>query len=526
VAALVALYRPGPMAANMHNDYADRKNGRKPISYEHPDLEPILADTQGLMIYQESVMRVAQKFAGYSLEEADNLRKACGKKIRALLAAEREKFVAGCVTTGYDEKLGTTLFDIIEPFADYAFNKSHSYGYGLVAYQTAWLKAHHPNEYMAALLTSVKDNKDKTAVYLGECRTRGIAVLPPDVNRSVAEFAPDLSPDRTSDAILFGMAAVRNVGEGLVDRIVAERNANGVFADIFDFCQRVDPVVLNKRTMESLIKGGAFDSLGHPRQGLCLVIEGIVDRTLERRREHDLGITSLFAAFEEEQEVDPGWGSAKVAIPVVEFDKAQRLAFEKEMLGLYVSDHPLMGYEQALARHTDCSISDMREEDATGDRSPVRAVGGVVTDLRRTYTKKGDLMARFVLEDLQAAMEVFVFPKTMADYGALIENDAILVVRGRLDTREEEPKIVCMEVSRPLLERGAEDLHVSLSLGVVTDSTLTGLKGVLTGHPGPSPVLLHVGSKVLRLAPEFNVDCRNGLVGELKRLLGPGAVLS
>jgi DNA polymerase-3 subunit alpha len=541
VAALVALYRPGPMAANMHRDYPELKNGRKELTYLHPDIEPILKDTYGLMLYQESVMRVAQKFAGYSLEEADNLRKACGKKIRKLIAAEREKFVAGCVTQGYGEELGTQLFDIIEPFADYAFNKSHSYGYGLVAYQTAWLKAHYPLEYMAALLTSVKDNKDKTAVYLAECRSMGIDVQVPDVNRSLAEFAPDRRPvggvdgdgDEASaadgagarQAIVFGLAAVRNVGESLVDRIVAERDANGPFADIFDFCQRVDPVVLNKRTMESLVKGGAFDSLGHPRQGLCLVLEGIVDRTLERRREQDLGITTLFAAFEEEQS-DPGWGAAKVAVPDTEFDKAQRLAFEKEMLGLYVSDHPLMGLEAALSRHTDCTLSDMREDDPTGDRSPVRAVGGVVTDLRRSYTKKGDLMARFVLEDLQAAMEVFVFPKTMAEYGALIENDAVLVVRGRLDTREEEPKIVCMEVTRPTLERGEEDLHITLPLGVLTEAKVDGLKDVLSGHPGHSPVLLHVGAKVLRLPPEFNVDCRNGLVGELKRLLGQSAVLT
>ncbi len=318
---------------------------------------------------------------------------------------------------------------------------------------------------------------------------------------------------------------MRNVGEGLVERIVAERDANGPFADIFDFCQRVDPVVLNKRTMESLAKGGAFDALGHPRRGLCLVLEGIVDRTLERRREHDLGITTLFAAFEEDHD-DPGWGTVKVAIPDTEFDKAQRLAFEKEMLGLYVSDHPLMGFEAALARLTDCSISDMREEEQAVERgAPVRTVGGVVTDLRRSYTRKGDLMARFVLEDLQAAMEVFVFPKTMAEFGALIENDAILIVKGRLDTREEEPKIVCMEVSRPQLERGDEDLHIALPLGVLTDATVAGLKDVLSGHPGPSPVLLHVGDKVLRLAPEFNVDCRNGLVGELKRLLGQSAVL-
>jgi DNA polymerase-3 subunit alpha len=526
VAALVALYRPGPMAANMHRDYPELKNGRKELTYLHPDIEPILKDTYGLMLYQESVMRVAQKFAGYSLEEADNLRKACGKKNRALIAAEREKFVAGCVTEGYGEDLGTDLFDIIEPFADYAFNKSHSYGYGLVAYQTAWLKAHYPVEYMSALLTSVKDNKDKTAVYLAECRNRGIDVLVPDVNRSVAEFAPDKTREEGRRAIVFGLAAVRNVGEGLVERIVAEREANGPFVDIFDFCARVDPVVLNKRTMESLAKGGAFDSLEHPRQGLCLVIEEIVDRTLERRRENDLGITSLFAVFEEEQ-ADPAWGGTKVPIPDTEFDKAQRLAFEKEMLGLYVSDHPLMGYEAALARHTDSTLSEMREEDPTaGDRSPVRMVGGVVTDLRRSYTKKGDLMARFVLEDLQAAMEVFVFPKTMAEYGALIENDAILVLKGRLDTREEEPKIVCMEVSRPLLHRGEEDLHIKLPLGVLTDRRVEGLKEVLSGHPGPSPVLLHVGEKVLKLPAEFNVDCRNGLVGELKRLLGQSAVLS
>ena len=527
VAALVALYRPGPMAANMHRDYPELKNGRKELTYLHPDIEPILKDTYGLMLYQESVMRVAQKFAGYTLEEADNLRKACGKKIRAMIAAEREKFVAGCVTEGYGEALGTQLFDIIEPFADYAFNKSHSYGYGLVAYQTAWLKAHYPVEYMAALLTSVKDNKDKTAVYLGECRSRGIDVLVPDVNRSVAEFAPDRTGDRDGPAIVFGLAAVRNVGEALVERIVAERTTGGPFVDVYDFCQRVDPAVLNKRTMDSLVKAGAFDSLGHTRQGLCLVLEEIVDRTLERRREHDLGITSLFAAFEEEEQSEPGWGAAKVAIPSTEFDKGQRLSFEKEMLGLYVSDHPLMGFEQALARHTDCSLSDLREEDpAAGDRAPVRSVGGVVTDLRRSYTKKGDLMARFVLEDLQAAMEVFVFPKTMAEYGGLIENDSILVVRGRLDTREDEPKIVCMEVTRPLLERGEEDLHITLPLGVLTDAKVDGLKDVLSCHPGPSAVLLHVGAKVLRLPPEFNVDCRSGLVGELKRLLGQSAVLS
>ncbi|MGH9281384.1 MAG: DNA polymerase III subunit alpha, partial [Acidimicrobiales bacterium] len=331
VAALVALYRPGPMAANMHNDYADRKNGRKPVICLHPELAEMLADTFGLMIYQEQVMRVAQRFAGYTLQEADNLRKACGKKIRALITKEREKFVAGCDRQGFGADLGTKLFDVIEPFADYAFNKSHSYGYGLVAYQTAWLKANHPVAYLAALLTSIKDDKDKTAVYLSECRALGIKVLVPDVNLSESDFTA------RHDAIPFGLSAIRNVGEGLVERIVAEREANGPFTDFYDFCERVDPMVLNKRSVESLIKAGAFDAMGHPRKGLCLVFEQVIDRTLARRRERELGVMSLFS-LETPGDGDGGVGfdDSRVPIPGPEFDKSVRLAFEKEMLGLYI----------------------------------------------------------------------------------------------------------------------------------------------------------------------------------------------
>jgi DNA polymerase-3 subunit alpha len=543
VAALVALYRPGPMAANMHRDYADRKNGRKPVTYEHPDLQEILADTYGLMIYQESVMRVAQKFAGYTLAEADNLRKACGKKDRALIQAEREKFVAGCVTQEYGEALGTTLFDIIEPFADYAFNKSHSYGYGFIAYQTAWLKAHYPVEYFASLLTSVKDNKDKTAIYLGECRSLGIEVQVPDVNRSLAEFTPDFSTGegatgRSGDsagAITFGLAAVRNVGEALVALIVAEREAEGPFVDYYDFCQRVDPQVLNKRTIESLIKGGAFDSMGHARQGLFLSFEEIVDRTLERRREHDAGVMSLFATLEEPSEGHTtGFADTRLAIPDTEFDKSLRLAFEKEMLGLYISDHPLMGLEGSLSRLTDCTLAELRDYDpdtaaAAGfdGGGGVKVIGGVITELQRRYTKKGDLMATFVLEDLNASIEAFVFPKTMADYGALLDDDAIVVVKARLDMRDERLKLVCMEVSRPaLMADGLRDLRISLPLGTLTDRTVDDLKRLLSDHPGHSPVLLHVGDKVLRLPSEFNVDSSRGLMGELRVLLGPHAIQS
>src|SRR4051812_19676338 len=376
VAALVALYRPGPMAANMHNDYADRKNGRKPIEYMHPDLAELLGDTQGLMIYQESMMRVAQKFAGYSLEEADNLRKATGKKIRELIAKERDKFIEGCEQTGYGRDIGKKLFDVIEPFADYAFNKSHSYGYGFIAYQTAWLKAHYPVQYFASLLTSVKDDKDKTAVYLAECRTLGIEVLVPDINLSESDFTA------REQLIPFGLSAVRNVGEGLVEKIVSERQASGPFTDFYDFCERVDAMVLNKRTIESLVKAGAFDSLGHPRKGLCLVFEQIVDRVCDRRRKEPEGQFDLFGGLAEE--ADTGADFDRVAIPEVEFEKMIRLAFEKEMLGLYISDHPLMGVEAKLKRQADTTIGELRD----GREGELKVVAGVVTSLVRKYTKK------------------------------------------------------------------------------------------------------------------------------------------
>ncbi len=520
VAALVALYRPGPMAANMHNDYADRKNGRKAVTYQHPDMADILGDTYGLCIYQEEMMRLAQKFAGYSLEEADNLRKAAGKKVREIMAREREKFVSGCAATGYGRDIGTMLFDLIEPFADYAFNKSHSYGYGLVSYQTAWLKAHHPTEYLAALLTSVKDDKDKTAVYLAECRAQGIEVLVPDINVSAGEFtALRGGGSGGRGAIPFGMSAIRNVGEGLVERIVVERKAGGRFADVYDFCARVDPVVLNKRTVESLIKAGAFDALGHPRQGLCLVFEQIIDRTLARRREQEQGVMSLFG------DLGGGGGAtfdeARIPVPDQDFDKSQRLAFEKEMLGLYVSDHPLIGAEAALRRHTDTSIAELRDQ-RDGEQ---RWVGGVITSLVRKYTKRGELMATFVLEDLRSLIEVWVFPRTMTDVAHLLADDAVVCVKGRLDLRDDQPKVVCMELKRPdLTVDGDHPLHLVLPVNALSDQRLDQLKVVLREHPGGSPVYLHVGAKAVKLSDHFSVDTTNGLVAELRVVLGAGCL--
>jgi DNA polymerase-3 subunit alpha len=514
IGALVALYRPGPMAANMHNDYADRKNHRKPVAYIHPDAEEALGQTYGLCIYQEGLMRLAQRFAGYSLQEANNLRKACSKKIRSLMAKEREKFVAGCVATGYEADLGTALFDMIEPFADYAFPKAHAYCYGMVAYQTAWLKAHHPVEYLAALLTSVKDDKDRTAVYLAECRTMGIEVKVPDVNRSASDFVA------LEGHIPFGLSAIRNVGEGLVSHIVAERERGGPFADVYDFCARVDPMVLNKRTVESLIKAGAFDSLGHPRQGLLMVFERVIDRTLAARREREMGIMSLFG------ELPEGPGSAldeRVPIPEVEFDPVARLAHEKEMLGLYVSSHPLFGVESALRRHADCTIAELREQ-RDGE---TRWVGGVVTALARKYTKRGDLMATFCLEDLQSSIDVMVFPRTMLECGPLLADDAVVCVKGRLDLREEPPKIVCLELKRPdLSPENSRPVQIKLDTASLSHTGLARLKAVLREHPGEQPVLVHLDKTVLRLPDEFRVDAGNGLVAELRELLGTNGLVT
>ncbi|HEX6417498.1 MAG TPA: DNA polymerase III subunit alpha [Acidimicrobiales bacterium] len=523
VAALVALYRPGPMAANMHNDYADRKNGRKPVEYLHPDAEEVLGDTWGLMIFQESVMRIAQRFAGYSLAEADNLRKACGKKVRELIAAERAKFVEGCDATGYGADLGKQWFDIIEPFADYAFNKSHAYGYGFVAYQTAFLKANYPAEYLAALLTSVKANLEKAAVYLAECRAMGISVAVPDINRSASDFTPVVEADAGGDerlSIIFGLSAVRNVGEGLVGHIVAEREANGSYTDFYDFCQRVDTSVLNKRTVESLIKAGAFDGVGHPRRGLLTVFEQIVDHTVARRRERDMGIMTLFGGGDD----GPGDEFERTPIPPLEFDKRDRLAFEKEMLGLYVSDHPLLGAEAALARRSDATIDEL---DGIDDGA-MKSVGGVVTGLQRKWTRKGDLMAVFTLEDLRSSVEVMVFPRTMTEEGHKLADDAVVVVKGRVDKRDDAPKLIAQSIDVIEVGQGdAEPLRVRVPPQLLSRATVAHLKQILADHPGDSPVILHLGERqVIRLPDQWRVDTSNGLLGQLRVVLGAGAIVA
>jgi DNA polymerase III subunit alpha len=509
--ALNALYRPGALGAGMHLEYADRKNGKTAVGYLHPDLEPVLSDTYGIMVYQEQVMQTAERIAGFSMVDADSLRKAMGKKIPALMKEQQNKFVAGCVANGYDEQLGIDLFGFIEHFAGYGFNKSHSAAYALVAYQTAWLKAHFPAEYMAALLTSVKRDKDRTAAYLHECRMMGIPVRVPGVNVSERDF---LAHD---GQIIFGLSAVRNVGEAVTDLIVAERVASGPYEDFFDFIDRVDIQVLNKRTIESMIKAGAFDSLGYSRRGLLEVSHTIVDGTLDRRRAEEAGQYSLFG------------GSTATAtavgtsVPEHEWDKKVRLAFEKEMLGLYVSDHPLLGVEKALTGMTDTVIPGLWDRE---DRSQA-TIAGVVGSVNRRYTRAGQPMVYFVLEDLQGSVEAVAFPKTVAEHGPMIREDAVLVLRGRVDHRGDDVKFIVQSVSEPDLSSD-RSVRVRVPASRLSPTVVGRLKDVLANHPGTAPVYIHMhgdtGEKVLRVGHEHRVDPRSALFAELQELFGPSSV--
>ena len=512
VIALISLYRPGPLGAGTHTLYADRKNGRAPVEYPHPDLEPALRDTYGIMVYQEQVMQAAQIIAGFSMAEADRLRKAMGKKKTSVMDEQRERFVAGCARMGHDEDFARSLFDDIAHFAGYGFNKSHAAGYGLVAYQTAWLKVHYPAEYMAALLTSSKRDKDRTALYLNECRTMGVNVLVPDINRSEIDFVA------RDGEIPFGLSAIRNVGEGVVELITTERRKNGPFVDFQDFVNRVDLNVLNKRTVESLIKAGAFDSLGITRRGLLEQYEQIIDAVVARRRAEDMGQFSLFGSEE------PALETTAFEFSDREWDKAVKLGFEKEMLGLYVSDHPLFGVEGVLRSLVTCGIPALLEE-SDGAQA---AVGGLVQGITRRFTRKGDPMIFFQLEDLEGGVEVVCFPRTVNEFGPLVRDDAILVVSGRVDQRGDSVKLIAQRIVEPNLSV-EHVVRLRIPAARMSRDLAEHLKAVLANHPGTAPVFLHLDGAgddtVVRLGQDHCVEARTALYAELRELLGPGALL-
>ncbi len=520
ISAVLALYRPGPMGANAHNDYADRKNGRKPIVPIHPELEEPLADvlgeTFGLIVYQEQVMAIAQKLAGYSLGAADLLRRAMGKKKKEILDKEYVPFSSGMRANGYSDAAIKTLWDILVPFSDYAFNRAHTAGYGLVSYWTAYLKANYPAEYMAALLTSVRDDKDKSALYLAECRRMGIKVLPPDVNDSDGDFTP-----RGTD-IRFGLQAVRNVGGNVVACIVQSRRTKGRYADFPDFLRKVDGLACNKKTVESLVKAGAFDSLGHTRKGLHGIHAEAIELCMATKRREAEGQFDLFGSGGADGGEDPVF---EVRVPVGEWEKAVLLAHEREMLGLYVSDHPLLGVEHVLAQAVECSVSALADRD---DGSPV-TVGGILSSVTRKVTKKGDAWAMATLEDLEGAVEVLFFPAAYQAAAVQLVEDAVVLVRGRVDRREDVPKIVASELVVPDLSVGARGpVVVQLPTARCTPPVVERFKEVLSAHPGTTEVHLQLVSggrtTVVRLDDRLRVAAGGALFADLKALLGVGCL--
>ncbi|HZY77228.1 MAG TPA: DNA polymerase III subunit alpha [Jatrophihabitantaceae bacterium] len=524
ISAVGALYRPGPMGANSHNEYADRKNGRKPVIPIHSELaeplEEILGDTYGLIVYQEQVMAIAQKVAGFSLGQADLLRRAMGKKKKAELDKQQAGFFAGMRERGYSDAAIQTLWDILLPFSDYAFNKAHSAAYGLISYWTAYLKANYPAEYMAALLTSVKDDKDKMAVYLAECRRMGIKVLPPCVNSSDANFTP------TGTDIRFGLAAIRNVGTNVVASIVGTRKEKGAYADFGDFLRKVEAVVCNKRTIEALIKGGAFDSLGHARRGLVNVYEPAVDAVLDTKRNEANGQFDLFgdmgaAASAPEDDV------FAVRVPDDEWDKKVLLQFEREMLGLYVSDHPLFGLEHILGAHADASIAGLLAEPPAEQQTVT--LTGILSSVNRRVTKAGAPWAQVVLEDLEGSIEVMFFPSTYAQVSLTIAEDAIVAIKGRTDAREDTVKLIGSEITLlDTSEAPRGPVVVKMAPARCTQPMVDRLRDVLATHPGTTEVHLRLEngerSKMLRLGDGYRVTPSPALMGDLKALLGPAAV--
>ncbi|MCL7382553.1 DNA polymerase III subunit alpha [Streptomyces sp. 35G-GA-8] len=526
ISAVSALYRPGPMGMNSHINYAERKNKRQEITPIHKELEEpleeVLAVTYGLIVYQEQVQKAAQIIAGYSLGEADILRRVMGKKKPEELAKNFTIFQAGAKKNGYSDEAIQALWDVLVPFAGYAFNKAHSAAYGLVSYWTAYLKANYPAEYMAALLTSVKDDKDKSAVYLNECRRMKIKVLPPNVNESQHNFAA-----QGDDVILFGLEAVRNVGTNVVESIIRSRKAKGKYASFPDYLDKVEAVACNKRTTESLIKAGAFDTMGHTRKGLTAHFDSMIDNVVAVKRKEAEGQFDLFGGMGEEESSEPGFG-LDVEFTTDEWEKTYLLAQEREMLGLYVSDHPLFGLEHVLSDKADAGIAQLTGgEHADG---AVVTIGGIISGLQRKMTKQGNAWAIATVEDLAGSIECMFFPATYQLVSTQLVEDAVVFVKGRLDKREDVPRLVAMEMQVPDLSNAGIDAPVILSIleNRVTPPLVTRLGEILSHHRGNSEVRIKVQGRqkttVLRL-DRHRVTPSPALFGDLKALLGSSCLV-
>ncbi|MBR9984592.1 MAG: DNA polymerase III subunit alpha [Desulfosarcina sp.] len=515
--ALVALYRPGPLDSGMVEDFVDRKHGRKKVVYPLACLEPILKETYGVMVYQEQVMQVAGELAGYSMADADSLRKAIGKKIEALMAKHREKFISGSVKNGVDKTMATELFDLIEKFGGYGFNKSHSAAYALIAFQTAYLKAHFPVEFMAALLTSEIDTIDGVVKFINECRSHSIEVLPPDVNESSTVFTA------VDGRIRFGLAAVKNVGEAAVDLIIEEREANGQFLSLFDFLQRVDLTKVNKRVLESLIRCGALDFTGIFRSRLMAVLEAALDYGQRIQREKNSAQMSLF---------DTGSGEDlainQPSIPAIdEWDDREKLQQEKETLGFYVTGHPLDRYKQTMEKFTNVDALSIRE---AADKSAVR-IGGTISSSKVIRTRKEELMGFATVEDLHGTVEVVIFPSVYAGCADLLSSDTPVLVQGQAQVEENGVKILADAIIPMDQAEATWTVEVRLMVDpALTDrETLKRVHRALQRYPGSCKGFVHIclkdqGEAVVSLPEAVRLHCCEAMTRDVNGIFGYAAV--
>ena len=525
IVASLALYRPGPMGVNAHWDYADRKNGRKPITPIHPELEEplkeILDETYGLIVYQEQIMNISQKVANYTAGQADGFRKAMGKKKPEVLAKQYETFSAGMFSNGYSKEAVDALWGTIEPFASYAFNKSHAAGYALVSYWTAYMKANYAAEYMAALLTSVGDKKDKSAIYLSDCRHLGISVLQPDINESEENFMA------VGEDIRYGLAAVRNVGVEVVESIKKTRKEKGSFTSFSDYLDKIELAACNKRITESLIKAGAFDSLEHPRKGLMLIQEDAVDSVLATKKAADKGQFDLFAGFGGEDGADNS--AFTIEVPDDEWDRKHKLALEREMLGLYVSGHPLDGFEEAIDAQTDTQLTTILFGEMRNGAEVT--IGGLISTVDRRFSKKdGSPWAIVTIEDHHGAqVDVLLFNKVYALVAPQIVEDNIILVKAHVSIRDDRMSLFGDDVKVPELGPGngaGLPLRLTMRTDQCTAENIAKLKGVLVNNAGDSDVYLNLvngeHSQLMILGDHLRVNRSASLMGDLKATLGAG----
>ncbi len=479
VIALIALFRPGPM--NMLEDYVERKHGKISIHYDHALLEPILKDTYGVMLYQEQVMQILNAVGGFSLSKADSFRRAMSKKIPEIMDRERQAFIEGAQAKNINKRIANKIFDQIVKFAGYGFNKSHSAAYALISYQTAYLKAHYPVEFMASLLTSEKDNTDKVVVYINECKRMGINVLPPDINESFSNFTV------VGKEIRFGLAAIKNVGVQAIGSITETRDKEEPFRSLYDFCEKVDLRVVNRRVIESLIKCGAFDSFGAKRSQIMAVLDHALEIAQLNQADKVKGQISFFPIFESEESFRSNFEDLP---DIAEWPENTLLAYEKEILGFYVTGHPLASFEDVIRTYGSTSsagLSNLKD----GEEADL---GGIIVAIKRIVTRKGERMAFVTLEDLDGICEVVVFPGAFEKSKEILKIDNLIFVKGRLDLRGEKPKLISVDIF-PLTEvkeRMTREVHVTVRLPGLEEEMLLRLKKIFLSHQGNCQVFLHL----------------------------------